>query len=394
MHPTLGQKQMQEVSIVGCCVIGVVVVIVIIGICWWASRRRSSSSSSHTTLIKRGKCGRQGPLGPPGGVGPQGPPGAPGFCTVTTTTVPFRVPWTNGKVTIQVECTLAFSAGQTIFINGAGYFTILGLCAGTLTVVNLGGESTARPGSCVPGCSIVQVAGPPGRPGCPGFPGALGPTGPTGLVGGVGPTGPTGPAGTAGVLSVTNANGTADTLTGTVLNASMTQNLATTGSPTFVNVTATTSFIAPAATNQIVLGPSPLSQTLNVNTPSAARIVTLQDSGITATFIATSTRSTVTQVGTINSTVTLNGTSGVITTVTFTLAAGTGTAFIVAGNAIAATSVVLVSVNGYSGSYAGTAGLPLVAVDGVVTNSFSLTIVNASSTSAVNGVLNIAVLIT
>lgn len=81
------------------------------------------------------------------------------------------------------------------------------------------------------GTGATGATGGTGATGSSGSTGATGGTGSTGPIGMTGSTGPIGPTG--GITSVTNANGTNFSVGGSVLTCNMTQNLTTSGTPTF-----------------------------------------------------------------------------------------------------------------------------------------------------------------
>ncbi len=96
----------------------------------------------------------------------------------------------------------------------------------------------------------------------------------------------------------------------------------------------------------------------------------------------------VTQGTSVSTGVTLNASSGVITTFTQSAVAGATSTFTVTNSFCLSTSVVLVSVGNYAGTY-GTNGFPLVTVSAVANGSFNITVVNAAPTNALAGVLKI-----
>src|SRR5882724_10538348 len=95
-----------------------------------------------------------------------------------------------------------------------------------------------------------------------------------------------------------------------------------------------------------------------------------------------------TQGTSISTGVTLNAQSGVITTVSSTLAAVTTTGFTVTNSAVGANSVVIVNLVNYSGTYA-TNGFPVVTVDTIAAGSFVIKISNVHAANALSGVLKI-----
>jgi hypothetical protein len=97
---------------------------------------------------------------------------------------------------------------------------------------------------------------------------------------------------------------------------------------------------------------------------------------------------TVTQATSVTTGVTLNASSGVITTFTQSAAAGATSTFTVTNSCCLATSVPLLTILNYAGTY-GTNGLPQVTVSAVSAGSFAITIVNCAPTNALSGALKI-----
>ena len=95
------------------------------------------------------------------------------------------------------------------------------------------------------------------------------------------------------------------------------------------------------------------------------------------------------QATSITTAVTLNGTSGVITTQTATTASGGNTTFTVNNSEVTANSAVLAEIIHYSGTYT-TNGLPGINVESVAAGSFQLIITNPHGANALNGTLQIA----
>jgi hypothetical protein len=104
----------------------------------------------------------------PGGLqGPQGAGGA-GLNAFTTLSANFTQPAINATVTINVASTAWMAAGQGIFIQGGGYYTIVSISDATHAVVtNLGGSANPAAGSTVIGNGTQNVA-PAGIPGVAG----------------------------------------------------------------------------------------------------------------------------------------------------------------------------------------------------------------------------------
>lgn len=101
---------------------------------------------------------------------------------------------------------------------------------------------------------------------------------------------------------------------------------------------------------------------------------------------------TQTQTTSITSNVTLNGTAGIITTVSTTLGAEMATAFSLFNSSITTTSVVYANIVAYSGTF-GTNGLPGVAVDAIGAGGCTIRIYNSHSVNALNGTLGIGFLV-
>ena len=97
---------------------------------------------------------------------------------------------------------------------------------------------------------------------------------------------------------------------------------------------------------------------------------------------------TVTQATSATTGVTLNASSGVITTFNQSAAAGATSTFTVTNSCVVAASVVSVTVGNYAGTY-GTNGIPLATVSAVAAGSFNVTIVNAHASNALSGALKL-----
>jgi len=100
-----------------------------------------------------------------------------------------------------------------------------------------------------------------------------------------------------------------------------------------------------------------------------------------------------TQGTSITTAVSCAGNSGIINTVSTTLAAGSSATFTVSNPNVAASSVVLTNIVGYTGN----AGCPLVRVNSVTAGSYSMTLTNmfdaSTSGSALNGVVRIGYIV-
>lgn len=97
---------------------------------------------------------------------------------------------------------------------------------------------------------------------------------------------------------------------------------------------------------------------------------------------------TVTQETSVTTGVTVNASSGVITTFSQSAAASATSTFTVTNSCVVAGSVVSVTIGNYAGTY-GTNGVPLATVSSVSGGSFNITIVNAHVLNALSGVLKI-----
>lgn len=93
---------------------------------------------------------------------------------------------------------------------------------------------------------------------------------------------------------------------------------------------------------------------------------------------------TVTQASSITTGVTLNTTTGQITTVSTTLAAAGEAAFVVTNSVVAATSVVVASLASTS-----SAGTPFVGVSAIAAGSFTILITNLHASAALDNTLTI-----
>jgi len=96
----------------------------------------------------------------------------------------------------------------------------------------------------------------------------------------------------------------------------------------------------------------------------------------------------VTQGTSVSTAVTLNASSGVITTFSQSALAGATSTFTVNNTFCLSTSVPLVTIGNYAGTY-GTNGFPLATVSSVSNGSFNITIVNTAPTNALSGALKL-----
>jgi hypothetical protein len=129
-------------------------------------------------------------------------------------------------------------------------------------------------------------------------------------------------------------------------------------------------------------------QTLGGGIPGASLekfVVNLLKNPTCCAKFVTLTKGVVTQSGSITTAVTLNQPAGEISTVSLTTAANTTAGqFTVTNNYVKADSVILASVNDYTGS----TGFPVIFVDDIVAGSFKITVRNVDG-SAFNGVVTI-----
>lgn len=96
-------------------------------------------------------------VGPPGPAGPAGPAGINAF---TTTTAPLAVPLVGSSVTVQLATTAWVGVGQVIYIDGAGYYSVVSVDSGVqLTILNLGYPGNAVPPYVAPIASHVGPGG-------------------------------------------------------------------------------------------------------------------------------------------------------------------------------------------------------------------------------------------
>ncbi len=140
---------------------------------------------------------------------------------------------------------------------------------------------------------------------------------------------------------------------------------------------------------QIVASPTTgVTQVLNF-TSATSRTYNVTDAKADSDIV-TSTRSTVTQITSLGTAVTCNGSSGMITTVSAAVAPGLNTTFRVNNSFATTTSVVLLTINHYTGS----TGRPILWVVGRLAGSFDIVIWNYDTVNALNGVLSIGFLVT
>jgi Collagen triple helix repeat (20 copies) len=107
-----------------------------------------------------GAPGPQGPPGAPGAPGPQGPTGATGQAAFTVTSVDFTQPTSGGSVTVTVGSTSWMAAGQYLFIQNGGFYTVSSITNATTVVLNnLGYSVNAGSGTVIASNSAVSAGG-------------------------------------------------------------------------------------------------------------------------------------------------------------------------------------------------------------------------------------------
>jgi microcystin-dependent protein len=110
--------------------------------------------------------------------GPQGPPGNPAYTQLVN---PFAMPVPGTSVNLTVVDTSWMIGGGSIYVGGAGYFTVQSVFDAThATVVNINAPGNVAPGTVVSAPQGISTAGPQGATGVQG---PIGPVGPQGAVG-------------------------------------------------------------------------------------------------------------------------------------------------------------------------------------------------------------------
>lgn len=153
----------------------------------------------------------------------------------------------------------------------------------------------------------------------------------------------------------------------------MTQDLKSTGAPTFAGATLSDDLKMTKAGGGVIV--------------SESRSYAIPNALNPATFVLSS-RNPITQDTSTSTAVVLDASSGVITCFTSTLAAVTSVQFTLTNAYITSSSVVLVSILNYSGTYA-TNGFPVVSVQSVGTGSCVICVSNVHAANALSGVLKI-----
>ena len=96
-------------------------------------------------------------------------------------------------------------------------------------------------------------------------------------------------------------------------------------------------------------------------------------------------KATVSQATAITSGVTLNSPAGFITAVTSTLATLGNAKFTVTNNCVNSSSIVLANIVNYSGN----SGIPVISVNNINNGTFVVSLNNAASTGALNGIVKV-----
>ena len=150
------------------------------------------------------------------------------------------------------------------------------------------------------------------------------------------------------------------------------------------------------ALGDLNMGTDTTTENVNLGTGAVARVVTIGNTtGATSLVLSSGTggialpTSSVTQLTSITTGVTLSNTSGIITTVSATTAAASASIFTVTNTLVTSASRITVNINDYAGTFA-TNGLPVVCVDNITSGSFDIVITNMHASNALSGILKIA----
>jgi collagen type VII alpha len=163
------------------------------------------NAASGGTVVSGATVTSGGALGNPG---PQGAPGTAFFATVQTPG--FTVPAAATPVAIPLSTSVGVSAGNNLYVAGAGYYVIQSVDTTTqVTAVPMNVPGNASPGTVIPAGNVINAVGPTGSTGATGSQGATGPTGPQGTTGPVGPQGLTGATGNTGATGAQGPAGSA-----------------------------------------------------------------------------------------------------------------------------------------------------------------------------------------
>ncbi len=116
-------------------------------------------------------------------IGGGGATGAAGRSAVTTLgafTMPSVNGWTTG--TTIVDDTI-FTAGQSVYVAGAGHMSVKDVGTGTVDLINTGAPGNTSPSTSIGAGALIEPSGPRGPAGSAGATGATGTTGATGATG-------------------------------------------------------------------------------------------------------------------------------------------------------------------------------------------------------------------
>ena len=136
-----------------------------------------------------------GIIGATGPTGATGPAGSDGHNAFTVTLAEGAVVAASVNFQLEILANPVIFAGQTVFINGAGYATVVDVTGTTLSAMMV--EPVVAVGTAIAAGSIVTVTGPRGLAGSAAAKGDTGDTGPQG------PAGATGATGTSAYTSTT-----------------------------------------------------------------------------------------------------------------------------------------------------------------------------------------------
>ena len=121
-----------------------------------ATGARGPTGARGATGVK-GPTGASGPTGAKGATGSKGPTGAGGY---STTTANFTQPAVGSTVSVSVSATAWMFAGETVYVQGGGYYTVSSVPTGTSVVLtNLGSPGNAGSTTTVPSSATVTTGG-------------------------------------------------------------------------------------------------------------------------------------------------------------------------------------------------------------------------------------------
>jgi hypothetical protein len=155
---------------------------------------------------------------------------------------------------------------------------------------------------------------------------------------------------------------------------------------------ASTQLICSATTSQLALGTTNTT-TITSPAPTASRIVTLQDAGADSRIVLATGSTTVAQATSNTTDVTLNETSGFITSFgSYTLGSGASSEFNLVSSKITTTSIVMAFIESYSGTWT-TDGLPHVVAHTQIAGSCKIRVMNIHKSASLNGSITVKFLI-